>query len=693
MEYAEPKVEDILAELQPKLTNWENEPAVKDLKQDLTEASSSHSSQVSKIREWLDNLNVTGSAKIKKRKGRSTIVPKLIRKQAEWRYAALSEPFLSNDTLFKTAPVSWEDKKAAIQNGIVLNNQFNTKINKVKFIDEYVRTAVDEGTVIVRVGWDFQEEEQDVEVPLVQIQPVTDPERAQQMMQQGIPPMEEVVVGYQTERQMVTVKNQPTVEVCNYNNVIIDPTCNGDIDQANFVIYSFETSLSDLEKSGKYTNLDKINLDRSSPLAEPDHEETGEGFQFQDKPRKRFVAYEYWGFWDIDGSGVTKPIVATWVGDTMIRMEENPFPDGELPFVAVQYLPKRFSVYGEPDGELLEDNQKILGAVTRGMIDLMGRSANGQMAIRQDALDVTNRRKYEAGLDYEFGAHVDPRVAFYQHTYPEIPNSAQFMVQFQNMEAEALTGVKAFHGGLSGDSLGQTATGIRGALDAASKRELGILRRLADGIVKIGRKIIGMNAEFLSEEEIVRVTNDEFIAIKRDDLQGNLDIKLDISTAEAENAKAQELAFMLQTMGNNMPFEMTQMILSDIARLRKMPELAKRLEEYRPQPDPMEEQMKQLEMAEKQANIDKLQSETRENQTDAQLNQAKTRQIHGQADLQDLDFVEEESGVKHERDLQKQGEQARANMQRDLFNNEEKLRADVIRDQMKPTPTGNAGGQ
>jgi hypothetical protein len=494
---------------------------------------------------------------------------------------------------------------------------------------------------------------------------------------------------------MVTTKNQPSVEICSYRNVTIDPTCNGEIDRANFVIYSFETSLSDLEKAGVYENLKNIRVDTESPLAEPDHESSDDSgsFQFKDKPRKRIVAHEYWGFWDIENSGRTKPIVATWIGDTMIRMEENPFPDGELPFVVVQYLPKRSSVYGEPDGELLEDNQKILGAVTRGMIDVMGRSANGQRAIRQDALDVTNRRKYEAGLDYEYGAHIDPRMAFYEHTYPEIPNSAQFMVQMQNMEAEALTGVKAFHGGISGNSLGDTATGIRGALDAASKRELGILRRLADGIVKIGRKIIGMNAEFLSEEEIIRVTNDEFVTIKRDDLQGNLDIKLDIATAEAEDAKAQELAFMLQTMGNSMPQDMSQMILADIARLRKMPELAKKIEAYEPQPDPFEEEMKQLEMAKLKAEIAKLESETTENQTDAELNKAKTRETHNKADLSDLDFVEEESGVKHERDLEKQGAQARANLERDAINNREKFEADLLRDQMKPQPTGRAGGQ
>ena len=124
-----------------------------------------------------------------------------------------------------------------------------------------------------------------------------------------------------------------------------------------------------------------------------------------------------------------------------------------------------------------------------------------------------------------------------------------------------------------------------------------------------------------------------------------------------------------------------------------MSELAKRIEDYQPQPDPMAQQMQQLELAKLQKEIEKLDSEIGENRTDAELNQAKTREIHGKADLTDLDFVEEESGVKHERDLEKQGEQARANMERDLFNNREKLEADLLRDQMKPQPTGNAGGQ
>ena len=633
------------------LVDWDNPPKLEDLKQDLTEAQSAHSAHIVDVENWLSALN--GEQQIKAKKGRSKIVPKLIRKQAEWRYAALSEPFLSTDDLFNTAPKTFEDKKAAEQNGQVLNYQINCKLDKIKFIDEYVRTCVDEGTAVVKLGWKYTEETVEVEVPIMEQVPVQDPAMAQQLAAQGMPPVQEVQVGVEMQEQVKVIDNMPTIEVCNYNNVIIDPTCEGDIDVAEFVIYSFETSMSQLRKDGRYSNLDAVSLDSGSVLSQPDHSvDDDSNFTFKDKPRKKIVAYEYWGFWDIHDTGEVEPFVATWIGDTIIRLEENPFPDKKLPFVLVQYLPKRKSVYGEPDGVLIEDNQRIIGAVTRGMIDIIGRSANGQMGTRKDALDVANGRKFERGEDFKFNSNVDPRQAFHMETYPEIPGSALNMLTLQNNEAESLTGVKAFSSGITGQALGTTATGIRSALDATSKRELGILRRLANGVNQIGRKIISMNAAFLEDEEIIRITNEEFVAINREDLGGKYDIKLNISTAEADNEKAQELAFMLQTMGNSMPPEMAQMVLSDIAKLRKMPELAKRIAEYQPQPDPMVQQRAQLELQLLQAQIANEQAKAAENTVDVEYKKAKTttelsksRNLEGRSDLDDLDFVNKESGV------------------------------------------------
>lgn len=102
-------------------------------------------------------------------------------------------------------------------------------------------------------------------------------------------------------------------------------------------------------------------------MASPDYVENkdNDSFNFTDKARKQFVVHCYWGTWDINNKGIAQPIIACWVNDTMIRMDKNPFPDKKHPFVKAVYMPVRGSIYGEPDGELLEDNQKIIGAVTR----------------------------------------------------------------------------------------------------------------------------------------------------------------------------------------------------------------------------------------------------------------------------------------------------------------------------------------
>ena len=1056
-----PNIEQITGNL----TDWEKEPTVADLTQNITDAANDYDRHISDIKNWISNMFVED---VKTTGTQSTVTPKLIRKQAEWRYASLTEPFLSTPDLFNVSPITAGDKNRAKQNELVLNNQFNTKLQKVKFIDSYVRDAVDLGTTIVKVGWDSEEETITKEVPTYDYIPNDIPEQIQeyqmllQMQQQkpemymdySTPGLDNALdifkktgkafipkeTGVELVTETVETKNQPTLNVYNHENLIIDPSCNGDPTKAGFMCEKFKTSLSELKKDGKYTNLDKINIEGASPLASSDYTEgvDNESFNFVDKARKQFVVHTYWGYWDIDGSGIAQAIVASWVGDVLIRLEENPYPDKRPPFVVVAYMPVRDSIFGEPDGELLESNQKIIGAVTRGMLDLLGKSANGQTGIRRDMLDTTNKRKFQRGDDYEFNATVDPRQGFFTHVYPEIPQSAYNMLNIQNAEAESLTGIKAFNSGISGQALGNmldintevplfdgnfkalvdiqdgdiivgsngkgitvtkahdvkypeiaydmsfdngsvvksggehlwtvkvhgtnhalrkwttltadeiyahmqqgrritlpkiqeidscnevpyaidpyvfgywlgdgclhsarittcdievlgffteagytckevkksnsgaaltydvyktghatkrceitgcftgnkslhselkalnvhgryggikhipeayftatyaikmellrglmdsdgyahsnafvqlaqsesvlqkdiirllkslglkvsirvktvaqmnkqklahstrtgapmiwarkaayemgftpwsnpfkltrkkdkwqlphkhtstlksmhivdtvpmrcltvdsadklyavtrdytlthnTATGIRSALDASSKRELSILLRLAEGMVEIGHKIISMNAVFLSEEEIVRITDDNFIQIRRDDLAGHFDLRLSISTAEEDNKKAEELAFMLQTTGPNSDPGEVRMIRAEIARLRKMPDLALKIEEYQPEPDPMAQMEMELKLKLLQAQIAKEEAAAQKNMAAAQLDmarvnketsqaelnltktgteKAKARNLSSLSDKQDLDFVEQESGVNQERQLE-----------------------------------------
>jgi hypothetical protein len=633
---------------------WANPPSLEDLKNDLTQALGDHDTQTSKIDTYLDNLYITGSAKLPPCKTNSTLQLKLIRKGAEWRYAALSEPFLSTPDVFNLSPIGPEDVLPAKYNEAIINNQFNTQLDKVKFIDDYVHTCVDEGTVIVRTGWEYEEE--------LVVQTMQDPYG--NIIEMEVP---------------VTTKNQPSLEVCKYTNVIIDPTCEGVLDNASFIIYKFESSLSDLEKSGKYTNLDNVDATNNSPLGDDDNshyqgDDMTESFSFSDRPRKKLDVYEYWGYWDIDGSGMTKPIVATWIGTTMIRLEENPFPDKKPPFVVVPYMPIRRSVYGEPDGVLTEDNQKVMGAVSRGIIDIMAKSANGQTAHMKGALDITNKRKFLNGEDYEFNPGTDPRSAIYMHQYPEVPQSATMLIQMMQQEADALTGIRPFNNDQS--DLSKSRMGGRKTIDAASKRENAILRRLAAGMRKIAQKIIAMNQEFLDDETAVKVSgSDEFIQVPREQLLGKFDVNIDISTVETDNEKAEELSFMLQTLGNTMPMDFSQIVLAEIAQLRKMPALAQKIATYQPPPpSPMEQQMQQLQMMMTQMQLQlmqmdayKKQTEAAENEADIQLKTAKAQSEYvnqgltqSETDINNLVFLDKESGVEHDRDIDKIKSQARA---------------------------------
>ncbi len=105
---------------------------------------------------------------------------------------------------------------------------------------------------------------------------------------------------------------------------------------------------------------------------------------------------------------------------------------------------------------------------------------------------------------------------------------------------------------------------------------------------------------------------------------------------------------------------MRNMILADIARLRRMPDLAYKLENYQPQPDPVQQQLQQLELLKLQAEIKVLESQAVENTTKGMVHEAKVGveraradSLQGDADLKSQTFVDNQTGITHQRELDK----------------------------------------
>lgn len=720
-----------------KITDWINEPTFADLMNDINSSYPIHKQQMDKIDEWLKFLYPVHD-KSKNKVGRSGIAPKVIRRIAEWRYGALASSFLNEKHLFKVNATHPNYLDAAIQNELILNFQFNALIDKIKFINDLVRVAVNEGTVIVRVGWETKTKIVEREEPVMMyMQPdiaqaseltglmqqlqeqaqqqglddITKTEMYQSLPtdgkeslriseEQGQPILAQDTLQTQIIKEEVVVSNRPVIEVIPNQSLIIDPTCNGDFSKAKFCVYVYQTSYSELKQNEHlyhnldnlfkndmdtlYSELDILNMS-DSEYSKARSNSSEQQFNFKDKARKKITAYEYWGYWDIDGTGIVQPFVATIVLNKIIRLERSPFPDNELPFVVIPYLPIKNSVYGEPDGELVSDNQQIIQALTRSIIDTQARSANGQMGIPKGLLDTVNREKFDNGMDYEFNGQVGENInnSIIFHTAPEIPQSTILFLQQQFADVEASTGVKSFQGGIDANAYGQTVAGMSQAISSITQREGDILYRLSKGIEKIGNKIVAMNALWLQEEEVIAITNDEFIKINRDDLAGDFFLNVSIKSNSESEGKAQQLSFIAQTLGQDADWGLRKLFLLEICRLYNLHPMLEALKQYEPQPDPIQQQLAEMDVKLKEAELMKTQAE-------AEYFQARTQFVNSQAQLTEadidqktLDFIEQDSGKKHERQRDLVTAQAEAQGQMKMQEAMIKGQNDIARERVK----------
>ena len=637
------------------------------LQADLKASDLARRAQDAKVKQWKAEYDAELYGN--EQNGKSKIVSRDIKKQSEWQHASILDPFVSSPSVVKASPVTFEDEKAARQSELLLNTQFCRQFDRYNFMSKTIKVLDKEGTVIIQTGWDYEEEKTKVKVPTIAIDMFGN----------------EVVAGYEEVEQIKVVTNKPTAKVCRLEDVYIDPTCQDNVDEAQFIIYRYESDLSSLRKDGRYKNLDKIpvaniNVFDDNSYISPDKTY----FRFEDDPRKKMLVYEYWGNYDVNNDGIAEPIVCTWVNDTIIRLQSNPYPDKKPPFIIAPFNSVPFRIYGEANAELIGDNQKIKTAITRGIIDNMAQSNNGQKGIKKGALDVSNRKKFLAGQHFEFNNAASD---FWDGSYNQIPSSAFDMLAMQNNEIESLTGVKSFSGGINASSLGATATGARGAMDATSTRKLNIVRNISENVVKpLLRKWLAYDLEFMSDEEVVRVTNEQYVTIRRDDLEGKIDIDIEVTTAEDNAAKAQELSFLLQTVGPNEDPAVRRAIMSDILELMKMPDKAKRLREYQPQADPMQQKMQQLQLQLLEAQVANERAKAAENEVDSRkktaeaiLKEAMAQKVLSEKDQLDLEFLRKDSGVDSQTDLEK----LRMSFQKELQMAEMKHQSEMMKLQHK----------
>ena len=645
---------------------------------------------------------------------KSQYVSSMVRQNASWQIPSIVEPFTSNPSLVTCEPVTSSDVSSARQAEVLLNYQATRDFEWFKFISELVTKTVIEGTCFIKTSWEYEEREitemVSKQVPVgmdsimmsslqEQMQEVImsaerggqDPELARQEMMSQIPMeiIEEEVTSVKV------IKNRPTVEICEMIDIRVDPTCRGNISKAQFIIHDFETDMSTLKKDGRYNNLDEleVSLNRDENYVHRDN--VDESFDFADDARKRFIVHEYWGNYDINEDGIAEPIVVCWVGDTIIRQDDNPLDDGTLPFMRAVYDRRPGYIYGNSLPQLLSDRQRIDSVLHRGIFDDMKRANNGQRGTKKGFTDTKNQKRFEQGKDFEYNTSMSE---VWEGKYTSI-NQSVFNVMSMNREgADATVGVKPFAHGQGGNALGSTAAAVNATTTSSAKREMQIVRGIAeDCIIPMLRVWLSYDALFLGDNEVVRITESEDVQINKDDLDGNIDILMSISTQESKAMKADRLAFLMQTMGNNMPQEQSNIIMADLMEINDMPHLAEAIKNMKPpEPDPKQLEIQNLQVELLKAQVQNEYAKARENEIDYELKSAKTqnelaraRNLDSDSDNKDLDFLRKDEGVDHANELEKAGFQRDADNRTRQGNNNAKYDVERMKAQEKARDTNN----
>jgi len=620
--------------------DWKNIPTIDNLNDEMQSGENELMAQLSKIIEWHSYRD--GEINFDTSDNGSKFVYRLVKKQSTWQYPNLEAALTQNDALFELSDSMPMNRLALFQLQDLLNFQFTKENDYDDFLTRYIAKTVDDGTSIIKISWDREIKRDELIIPIEEYDmdtytDIISPNNGD---------------GSMTVVREIVVRNQPVFEFCDIENVTIDPSAKGDISKAKYVRHRFRSTLSDLKEDGRYFNLSKLTVGDLAVVPE-DFSLTAELDWLQSNgvahiPNKELIVNEYWGYYDIDNDGVSEPVVISWINETIVRMEKNPYPLHELPFELVQCLPKVNSNYGDSPTDLITDNQDIISAILRGVIDLTGKKALGQKIYRKGAFDRYNRHKLQAGEDCEINPEHNPQEAIYTQNFEDIPQIVPWLIGTFNNEAESLTGVKAFSSnGITGDSMGSTATGVRSAVDAVSKREASILRRLASGLKKLAIKVARLDIELLSDEEIMLKTGSEQLFIERTQYQPLFGMNINISSPEIRAAKAERLAFLLQTTGNNMDERERRIYQAQISRLDGEESMSKAILNFKPQPDQFMQEMQQLQLEEQKAKIYKEKAQ-------AEHYLAMAKQAGSKADLDDLEFTRKIDGSEATEDVAKQ---------------------------------------
>jgi len=643
-----------------------------------------------------DTLNATLKSKIAKSKeiffgeplgnevdGRSRIVWKLAKKQSLTMIANLDKAFRGK-SIVAVDPVGEDDAYKAKIDEALINYFWNKKHTRINFLKRLTTVLVSEGNAIARVGWKIKKKDGKV------------------------------------------VLKQPTQKVLRTENVYIDPNAEN-LQEAKYIIYKYTDRVDNIKRNKEYDQKVIESTLGSQSSDDIFRSETDSAIHKQYIGSDVVTLYEFW-YRDKEGNikfevhleGEDKKVENEY-GEVetkgkkrgKLKGNDSPFPFDRFPFILINLHPTPFSLFSDSLPELIFDEQKVTTSIVRGVIDNMALSNNATKFIRKNSLDEINLKRLQAGEPYvEVRTTGSIRDVVVDGSFNQIPQSVFNVFALFEDSASETTGVNKMMGGnASTQDLKAPATNVQLMMTQSQIKLENVIDNIAFGLYQMFKMWVAMFNEWLTEADIELITGinismlkeiemqrlaqqygldqipDEetrleaqlLIAQKVDELFNNkyadYDIDIKVGSDAKKTIKVQQLNMLMQQLAplasvGAVPQKAMQLLVADLAEALDRPDIAKLIEQYEPQPD-------QLEIMEKQAEIEYLKAKAMKEQALAQNALGRTKQTEVKAQKEMLS-IDPEVGQKYADLAKKYAEIEKLEKEAEGETNEPPRTSDVI---------------
>jgi len=594
------------------------------------------------IQEWIDLYN--GEPYGNEVDGKSKIVWKLIKKQGETLKANLIKPFITGSEITQLAPVNKNDVLKAKIDEKLINHFWEKEFNRVKFMRTLTSVNIKEGTAFIKVSWDKAvKRNKQVVGSLSQNQ-------IQKFMAKGAKVRRLESGSYEISFEKI-IHNRPHAQIIPNEDIFTDPLAYS-VGESRYIIVRYPTTKEELLANPMYDEtivnrfFSRIETQKDASSADDMHDRElwRLDVEKQNETADKMFVYEYWYK---EKNQVKIKYFLHSTGSEIDVIGSKDFDFNWYPFIAVPLFDKEFNIWGDALASIIEDEQKFMTSIVRGVIDNMSMSNNGTKFVRKGALDAVNYKRLMSGHPIvEVNSTGVPlnQVVLDGH-FNELPSSVYNMLEIIEQQAQGLTGVNNTMAGISGKELNSPATNFSAMMSQAQVRLLDFTINIQEGLRQMFCKWLQMIMRYLSDEEIEKITGINIPELKAketmklvkefgvdelpedtkqkamllimkevNDIFNKEDVKYDIKfrigTDGLKQIKVNQINMLMQQAGSLVqagacPPDVIQKLLAKLTELLEYPELADEIANYQPQPDPTQQQMAQLEMMEKQAKAQK----------------------------------------------------------------------------------------